>query len=179
MPAAIPAVILAALGAWWIWRRSSRPELRYFSAEEFGPYWSLMNADLLIALDEFRHRLGYPVGISPAPGSLGRPAIGSQVINPEEAASDSWHNWFKHGQVFAVDVMPRPPGGATPEERERWRRIAREVGFTGIGIYPDWKPRPGLHLDKRTDRQPGKPAEWAGVRVDGRQVYVNIERGLV
>jgi hypothetical protein len=27
--------------------------------------------------------------------------------------------------------------------------IARLVGFKGIGVYPDWKPKGGLHLDLR------------------------------
>jgi hypothetical protein len=43
--------------------------------------------------------------------------------------------------------------------------------FGGVGVYPDWEPYPGLHLDGR----PGGHT-WAGIR-DGRgQVYVPVSR---
>lgn len=174
----VPAAILAALAGFYFWRSTSRPVLRYFTPQEFGPYWPLMNESLLLAIDEFRHRLGYPVGISPAAGAIGRPEIGAAVVNQEEKNSGSWHNWFTHGQVYAIDLMPRPPGGATVAERNRWDTIAREIGFHGIGIYPDWKPRAGIHLDMRTDRTKDNPARWAGVLINGKQVLVDINRGL-
>lgn len=71
--------------------------------------------------------------------------------------------------------MPKPPQGATVEERRRWLQVAKLAGFTGVGLYPDWKPRPGMHLDVRPDRTPTNPATWAGIRNDeGYQVYVGI-----
>lgn len=175
-------VIIAMLVAWYLYqgRRRAGLKLRHFTPDEFGPYWPMMDQQLLVMIDEFRQRLGYRVDISPAPGAIGRPVIG-QEANPEEQNSSTWHNYFKHGAVMAIDLMPVPPAGATPYERERWLKIAREVGFTGIGIYPDWKPRPGIHVDVRTDRQPGAPALWAGVRdpQTGKQIYTGIEQGLV
>jgi len=83
-----------------------------------------------------------------------------------------------HGEIMAVDIHPLPPGGADAEERQRWYQLAKQVGFTGIGIYPDWN-RPGMHLDVRTDRQPGRPATWAGVYRGGKQIYTNINEGFV
>lgn len=167
--------------SWYAGRGVARAnlQLKHFGAAEFGPYWPLMNRDQLLRLDRFRELLGYPVMISPAPGAIGRPTIGSDGQAEEGDAEKSWHNYLLHGEIYATDVMPLPPGGATATERRRWVAAARQAGFTGIGVYPDWKPRPGLHLDSRTDRTPDNPATWAGVRnAAGRQVYVGIEQGL-
>ena len=59
--------------------------------------------------------------------------------------------------------------------------IARLCGFTGIGIYLNWTPAPGLHLDIRKD----KPIVWVGLNkkklqkkineTDGSQVYVYLK----
>ncbi|AJD48281.1 hypothetical protein S7S_09345 [Isoalcanivorax pacificus W11-5] len=163
-------------------KRRDDLNLKYFSQAEFGAYWPMMNIGLLKKLDAFRAALGYPVAISPAAGAIGRPIIGSdgQLGEAESSAEKSWHNYLLHGEIMAIDVMPVPPGGATPAERQRWVDVARQVGFTGIGVYPHWRPRPGLHLDVRTDRTPDNPATWAGVRNDqGKQVYVGIQQGVL
>ena len=149
--------------------------LEYFSQAEFGPYWPLMNLELLQKLDRFRELLGYPVAISQAPGAIGRPIIGGGQA--ESGAERSWHNYAIHGEIMAVDIHPLAPGGAGPDERRRWLQLAREAGFTGIGIYPDWN-RPGMHVDVRTDRTATNPATWAGIREGGKQIYVGIERAL-
>jgi len=59
--------------------------------------------------------------------------------------------------------------------------IARLHGFTGVGMYPDWKPAPGLHLDIRKEN----PIVWVGLnkkklqkKIDstsGSQVYVYLK----
>lgn len=143
----------------------SRPKLTYFKASEFGPWWPLMNRDLLLKLDAFRERWGAPVQISPAEGGTGR-----------EDDSNSQHNALKWGEVRAVDIMPH--GMDTPAMRQLAVTIAEEVGYTGIGVYPDWKPHPGIHVDVREPEIPGHVAKWSGVIEDGRQVYAAIERGL-
>ncbi|MCG8392747.1 MAG: hypothetical protein MI745_06660 [Pseudomonadales bacterium] len=150
--------------------------LEHFSASEFGPYWPLMNVELLLKLDAFRKALGYPVAISSAPGAIGRPIIGGGQA--ESGAEKSWHNYALHGEIMAIDVHPLPPDGPSAQERRRWYEIAKQVGFTGIGIYPDWN-RPGMHLDVRTDRTPANPATWAGVYRGGKQVYVSISEAFV
>ena len=135
------------------------PPLRYFTPAEFGEWWPLMSPDLLLKLDEFRARLGVPVMISPAPGALGR-HLGSSL---------SQHNVDMWGEVRAADVMPL---GA---DLQTAYRVAREVGFHGIGLYPDWKPHPGLHLDVR----PGPLALWSGLLDnEGNQYYTGIEAAL-
>lgn len=151
----------------------TKPTLRHFSPLEFGAWWPLMSNDLLLKLDEFRERWGGPVSISRASGAIGR---------DDEPDDTSQHNPIRWGEVRAVDVIPSDMD--TPGDRQRAFEIARDVGFTGIGVYPDWSPSPGLHLDVRSDREPGDPAVWAGVQElqdDGetRQVYVAIERGFV
>lgn len=172
--------LVGGLGLWWLKRSTDRDalKLRYFKASEFGPYWPLMSIELISKVDEFRHALGYPVLISPAPGAIGRPIIGGDDV--ESGAEKSYHNYMLHGEVMAIDLMPAPPGGATATERARWVEVARQVGFRGIGLYPDWKPRPGIHVDVRkiSALSGGRVATWAGVRnSQGKQVYEAIERG--
>ena len=168
-----------ALVGWYIYQRASagnryagegfsmgallgfveRPQLRYFQPAEFGEWWPYMAPDLLTKLDEFRARLGVPVMISPAQGALGRHA----------GASLSQHNVDMWGEVRAADVMPLGVSLARAYE------VARAVGFSGIGLYPDWRPHPGLHLDVR----PGPLALWSGMLDDeGRQVYRGIGEAL-
>lgn len=146
-------------------RAVTRPTLKYFSAGEFGLWWPLMNADLLVKLDAFREAWGAPVSLSAAEGGIGR-----------EDDSNSQHNAAKWGEVRAVDISPQ--GMNTAEERRRAVNIALTVGFTGIGIYREWH-KPGLHLDVREPETPGHVATWAGeYKPDGTQQYVSIERGL-
>lgn len=128
--------------------------LRYFTASEFGEWWPHMSTDLLTKLDEFRHRLGVPVHISPAQGSLGR----------NLGLSTSQHNVDLWGEVRAVDVM------FTGASLEHGYQIAKDIGFTGIGAYPDWKPSQGMHLDVRQ----APLALWSGVLDSGKQVYKSI-----
>jgi uncharacterized protein YcbK (DUF882 family) len=68
------------------------------------------------------------------------------------------------GEVRAVDVM------FTGVTLEKVYQIAKEVGFTGIGAYPDWKPSQGMHLDVRQ----APLALWSGILEGGKQVYKSI-----
>lgn len=122
-----------------------------------------MNPTLLLALDEYRSLLGHRVVISPAPGALGR-HLGD---------SNSQHNVDKWGTVNAADIMPDC-------DLEFAYIIAQQTKkFSGIGIYPDWKPKPGLHLDVRPTRTVNNPATWGAVRDDeGKQVYVGADGAL-
>lgn len=132
------------------------PELRYFEPSEFGPWWPQMSRDLLFKLDEFRHRWGAPVIISPAEGSLGR---------HQGHAGESQHNVDAWGQVRAVDVFPKVSGRYITKAAERRRayEIAREVGFTGIGLYTDTTPGNMLHVDVRGGN---RVATWSRVGGD-------------
>jgi len=75
-----------------------------------------------------------------------------------------------------------PHGMDTAEDRQRAVEIATTVGFIGIGVYPDWKPRPGLHLDmkRREGRGFGNPGTWSAFRnpETGEQEYFDLAKAL-
>ncbi len=37
----------------------------------------------------------------------------------------------------------------------------KEIG--GIGLYPDWEPHPGVHLDTRRRKSSGAVYSWMGI----------------
>ena len=41
--------------------------------------------------------------------------------------------------------------------------IARLCGFNGVGMYPHWYPKPGLHVDLRS---PEEACSWIGLNKD-------------
>lgn len=146
---------------------------RWFARDEFGAWADMMHPALLFALDVLRDALNAPVVISPAKGSLGR----------RMGMSTSLHNVQFHGQVYAADVLlPSSCGVDYGFYAARALRL-----FSGIGVYPLWKPRAGLHLDVRhlAARNPTKgatprhPATWGGVvGAGGRQEYISASAAL-
>ena len=125
--------------------------LKHFKESEFKGYWGYMSKDLLLKLDEFREKLGSAVSISTAIGGIGR-----------HDNSGSYHNIDKHGQVLAVDVMI-----SSDVSLDYAAKIAKDVGFSGIGVYPHWRPSHGLHLDLRADS-----LSWRGfIAQSGKQEY--------
>lgn len=150
--------------------RSITVDLEHFGPAEFGASWPLMAGDLLRALDDFREQIGVPLQISPAAGALSR-ALDSD---------GSLHNVDRHGFVYAADVLV--PSSMTL--REAYFAAYQSGLFSGVGAYPDWRPRPGLHLDVRhvvaSNPTPGvsvdDPATWAGIDDGaGGQEYVAVE----
>jgi hypothetical protein len=129
-----------------------QPHLHYFQPTEFRGWWKKMSPRLLVLLDSCRSQWGAPIRVSPADRALGR-RMGESL---------SQHNVQKWGEVRAVDVFPA--NVETIDEAERFYALARRVGFTGIGIYPDTKPGVMFHLDVRIDVVPGTPATWGGLR---------------
>jgi hypothetical protein len=112
--------------------------------------------------------MGVPVSISLAPGAVGR-NFGPDV--------DSQHNFDRWGEVRAVDVFVE--GVDSKAQASRVLDIATSVGFTGVGVYPDWKnndgdPQVGFHLDVREVREMGVPAMWGRLGQD----YVSAEFAL-
>lgn len=135
--------------------------MKYFKPSEFQGFFPRLHPDLVLYLDLFREAWGAPVSVSPAVGAVGR------------TTGSGYHNYVLHGCVMAVDVMPDFSDGRTLKEAYYCAKGLEK--FSGIGAYPDWKPRPGLHLDVRPDRSPLNPATWAGVKNDkGKQVYVGV-----
>lgn len=142
-------------------------DLRHFTPAEFRGWGELLSPRLLVVLDVFRGHWGAPVMISPAQGAIGR------RLGPD---ATSQHNPDRWGEVRAVDVMPE--GMDTAQAMRQAMYLARWSGATGIGVYPHWRPRPGLHIDVRTDRDVGDPALWGAVDEDGTQIYVSLARAL-
>ena len=108
--------------------------MKHFSPAEFRGWYDVLDEELKEKLDDLRARYGRAVSISPAEGAIGR------RLGPSKK---SYHNLDFHGVVKAVDVLP------SGDDLTKFFRLAKAVGFGGIGIYPHWKPRPGLHLDVR------------------------------
>jgi hypothetical protein len=119
-----------------------------------------MSPELLVRSDVFRELLGYPVIASPAEGAIGRHA----------RESTSGHNIDRYLEVQATDFMPEII------EPEKWIWAAKKAGFRGIGIYPHWKPKPGIHLDVKE----GPFRTWGAIRPDRSkpQVYVSLDEAL-
>lgn len=146
---------------------------RFFAPHEFGAWVNRVHPALLFALDVLRDTLNAPVVISPAPGALGRRLGGSSSL----------HNVDVFGMVHAVDVLlPLSWGVEEGFDAARNTRL-----FSGIGVYPFWKPRPGLHVDVRhlsavnptKGATPLNPATWGAVRgAGGRQEYVSAAAAL-
>lgn len=155
---------MVALG---VFKAVTKPSLNHFTPLEFGPWWLAMSNDLLLKVDEFRERWGDEVAISKAAGAIGR---------DDDPDDQSQHNPIRWGEVRAVDVIPK--GMDTSADRQRAFRIAKDIGFTGIGIYPDWKPSGGLHLDVRRSREVGNPNTWSAFKIAGKQEYFPISKGL-
>lgn len=142
--------------------------LEHFEDGEFQGWEDRLCPRLAVRLDILRHRLGRPINISPADGAVGR-ELGE--------ASESEHNVDFWGEVLAVDcfiggVYTR--AGALDVVTE-----ARALGFTGIGVYPEWKNgqgavQVGFHFGVRPTRKMADPATWG--YVNGQ--FVALERAL-
>lgn len=150
------------------------PTLRHFKPAEFGNWWRWMHPALLQALDVVREAMDAPLKISATNGALGR----------HLQTQKSMHNVDRLGSVMAADVILSPgfPLGMAFE-------IVKELGVvSGLGVYPDWKQGPGLHLDVRhlTGWNETKgatltsPATWSGVVGSaGAQVYHSAAYALL
>lgn len=150
------SLVAAALVFVYVGKYMNKPSLRYFKPSEFGAFYPLINSKLLILLDEFRHRWGRPVTVSPVSGAIVR----------HGGESNSQHNVDRWGETRAIDVFPE--GMNSIEERQRAYQIAKDVGFTGIGLYTDTVPSNLLHVDVRPQ---DRVSTWA--RVNGE--YTGIE----
>lgn len=136
--------------------------LKYFKPTEFGAWFPLMDRELLLKLDTFRAEYGKPIKVSPVAGALGRPDSPSSQHFPDP-------------MVKAVDIIFTE----SAPDFQRAFDVAKRVGFTGIGVYRDWNPYGGMHLDVRDSRAVGDPAKWAGVPDGDGQKYVSIsEAGI-
>lgn len=143
--------------------------MRYFKPSEFHGWYDQLAPCLKTGLDMLRERWGKPIHVSP----VGAVAVGRH-LGPDNT---SQHNVDKWGVVRACDIMPE--GIHTTHDARRFRQLAIDCGFTGIGFYPEWRPRAGFHVDCRINVEEGYVAQWGGVPNDkGKQDFIGIEGAI-
>lgn len=142
-------------------------DLRYFDRSEFRESWDVMSVRQLILMDSARHQWGASITISPVRGALAR------HNGPDD---DSQHNVDRWGECRAADQFFE--GMTDKPSANRVIGILIRAGFTGIGLYPDWKPQPGIHSDCRQPAKPGEPALWGMIDDGNGQYQVSLERAL-
>jgi len=121
-----------------------------------------LDARIIFVLDALRERIGRLM-ISPAKGAITRIAPGSQ------------HDISNGRLSVAIDVMP------LDVSLSEFYEVARSMPEIGaIGLYPDWLPYPGAHIDLRKRKANGTLATWSGIKnAAGKQVYGGINEALV
>lgn len=136
-------------------------KLNYFNPHEFtrsGVEWfDKISPELLVRLDCLRGVWGAPIHISKHPRAVGR-------RDPIRQGFDG-HNLNKHDKVMAVDVFPE-----MVYSPKYFLESAEDVGFRGIGYYPQWKQgnlKGGFHVDVRDSER----ATWG--YVDGKFVSIS------
>lgn len=164
-----PRSLLPAIAGFFVLMKNFKPiEFKRPPKENTPPieWFAFINLDLLQMIDDFRDCWGKPVYISQSPGAVGR---------KEGLSVHSLHNFDRWGEVKALDVMPEGMDDAVSAIEAD--RIARHIcGFGGVGLYPHWLPRPGLHLDIRPI---SNGARWGAIKEDGKQIYVTFEQALL
>ena len=132
--------------------------LHWFKPAEFnrgGQNWyPMISPYLLVLLDVARTMHGRPVYVSGHNRAVGR---------FDGRNNDSQHNFDRWDEVRGIDLFFE--GSGEPGAVEFIADMLDEIGFTGIGLYPQWRNnqgeiRPGFHVDVRSDRRPGDPATW-------------------
>lgn len=143
--------------------------MKYFQESEFQGWFDKMDPFLLFGIDYFREYWGAPVSVSPVDGAVGR-HLGTH--------NRSGHNIDVWGKVMAIDLFPQ--GMKTGQDFKRAFDCAVKAGLLGFGVYPDWKPSPGVHLDMvpRAGRGVGNPGRWSAFKIDGKQTYFPIDKAF-
>ena len=144
--------------------------LKHFKKSEFRG-WA-MSPLLLAMLDELRDTTGVSISISPVDGAIGRHA-------GEDSKSSHNVDVQPYNEVRAVDIFPRIKGKPlTTHQAQEFFKAAKNLGFTGIGVYPFWKPVPGFHLDVRRGKDAGDPATWGDIGKGGQHVYTDLHSAM-
>lgn len=117
-------------------------DLRYFKKEEWGKDPDKVTWKLVVAIDALRSKLGVPIHIHCAWDQKGHAANSQHYL----------------GNAVDLHINEK----FTPLEEYRMILTLGCVG--GVGWYPDWKPRPGWHIDIRDT-----PTRW--YQKNGRYIY--------
>ena len=128
---------------------------------DFRKWKASVDEKLLESLKSFSEKIETEFFISPAPGSIGR----------HGGTSMSMHNVDRWGTVKAIDIMFSNLE-FNAESVKKILNAAKKSNFGGVGVYPHWQPRWGVHLDIRKKKKNGKIAKWARNK---KGIYVSID----
>lgn len=119
----------------------------YFKEALDHPGAVMVHPGLVWSLDSLRNLLGAPVMVSPNPGAL--VATSGHSDDPP-----SWHYILpgRNTRGMAADIMVN-----IDDLLSVFFAALRMDVFGGVGLYPFWKPKPGLHVDLRPS---GVKAVW-------------------
>jgi hypothetical protein len=131
---------------------------RHLSPENITGCWDKMDMAFLRRVDQF---------IEDSPGKwIVSPATGAAC---RDYGSKTSRHYAVGRKADALDIM------LVSGDLEEHYNLARQW-FGGVGVYPDWYPHPGLHVDGREGEQ---VATWAGIKQGNKQVYVSVEQAFV
>lgn len=144
----------------------------FFEKDEFNRndvnWYDLYDPRWLVLIDTFRLYTGV-CQLSPHSRALGR--------NDGRYSRSGYdgHNIDKHGLVMAGDCFPNINSFQNEFLSAKYSfDVAKDIGFTGIGFYPQWtlngKRRFGFHFDTRRSAEPKSPAAWG--YVNGKMVEI-------
>lgn len=131
--------------------------LRNFNEAEFQGWYDRCDPQLLLLCDSLRDVYGYPINVSPVEGAVGR-HMGRDAR--------SRHNIDRWKKVEAVDLLVHTRKGSLKLLIEAAESIGIGDEFGGFGIYPDWNPSGGIHIDVREN-----PARWGALNTLEGQDY--------
>lgn len=136
-----------------------------FHPDEFQGQLHLLDKEVVYVLQALRDIIGR-IKISPVLGAIAR---------TDKAAIHSMHYAGDGRLSRAVDIMPMD---VTLKQAYEAAKMINKIG--GIGVYPDWKPRAGLHIDLRKRKVNYQVAQWSGVKNEaGLQVYGAVGEAFV
>lgn len=131
----------------------------YLSPEVIPGCWDKMDLAFLERVDQFMWDSPGEWMVSPAEGAACR-----------DYGSKTSRHYAVGRQADAIDIML-----VNGDLEENYRFALTRFG--GVGVYPEWIPFHGLHVDGRPVGD--RVATWAGVRQDGKQIYVAAEQAFV
>jgi uncharacterized protein YcbK (DUF882 family) len=136
----------------------------HFSKSEFHGESEFVDSRVIYALDELRKQLGKPIIISPVKGSVARFDDGSKTSQHYAVGRKS----------TAVDVL-------FPESslHDVFVTASTITVIGGIGLYPDWNPHHGAHIDTRQRKPNGGVYNWMGIDTENGQKLAAVDFNVI
>lgn len=130
--------------------------------------------------DDFIQKLNDTAATLLSAGIIMKPSPASGAIGRKTGDTKSQH-YVNNNEVKAIDVMFSKNGKrlSNIELTQVFYTIKSLNFFSGLGVYPEWQPLNGMHLDMRYSSSAENPALWGAVKdVDNEQTYVSIQSVL-